>query len=118
MVLEKSGMNYDTARILSFWQTLAASGKKSTRQRYNREHTMSGGRVYWGSKSFVNSSRVPDKALKILLFHSLCHHSDTGQIKIYGFTSPVTAVRAEMFKHSFSHKSSLKKGRPQASKCN
>src|SRR5918996_5884713 len=38
MVLEKSGMSHDTARILSFWQTLAASGRKSTHQRYNGEH--------------------------------------------------------------------------------
>jgi hypothetical protein len=109
MVLEKSGMSHDTARILSFWQTLAASGRKSTLQRYNVGHLMSGGRVYCGSKSFVSSSGGSRQSftLKILLFHRPCHYSDRG--KLLALYNRHETVVAEMFKCGFSHKSSLKK---------
>jgi hypothetical protein len=80
MVLEKSGMSPDTARILSFWQILAVSGKKSIPQRYNGGgHLVSGGRVYCSAKSFTGSSRVSESfTLEILLFHRACHYSDRG----------------------------------------
>jgi hypothetical protein len=45
MVFGKSGMSHDTARILNFWQTLAASGRKSTPQRYNLGYQRSAGMV-------------------------------------------------------------------------